>query len=227
MSRDFTPNAFLKTPDVSPARLNIQTQNGPISFCAWVSPDITSDITVLSKYQGSFGIILRITPDNAPGPGFFTINTGSGGQEAGFGTAIPTGGVWTHVGGAWNGSSTMRVMRNGVQDGTDSMTAQSTNQANDWHIGVRPSSTNWYNGRIAEVAMWDAYLSDAEWAALGKGCCPLLIRNGNLKGYWPLWGVADPEIELTSGIPGCQMSVFNPVLANHAPVGPLPSYMAA
>lgn len=59
------------------------------------------------------------------------------------------------------------------------------------YVGLAVS--NYLDGAIADVAIWDVALDDDEVAALGKGVSPLLIRPQNLKAYWPLFGVADPE----------------------------------
>lgn len=225
MSMDFDPSTgggsdYLDQVG-TPARLDVDTANGAISLCAWINPDVNSvDLTVINRYNG-IGPLLRVVPGGGGGGvGYFCIDGGNVGQEAPFGSAIPQN-TWTHVGGSWNGSSTIRCVRNGVQDGTDSMADQNPDGTTKWHVGIRGSNTNQFDGRIAEIGLWSAYLSDAEWAALGKGCSPLLIRYASLVGYWPLWNGTSPVIELTSGDPNCALQKFNNVNgANHAPVGP-------
>ena len=45
---------------------------------------------------------------------------------------------------------------------------------------------NYCDGSLAEAAIWNAALSDAEVAALATGVSPLLVRPGSLVFYAPL-----------------------------------------
>lgn len=85
-------------------------------------------------------------------------------------------------------------------------------------IGRRSLSTpdQYMDGRIGEVAVWSAALSDAEVAALGAGASPLQVRRGSLVAYWPLFGLASPEPEYVGS--GKGMTVTGATLADHAPV---------
>ena len=81
-----------------------------------------------------------------------------------------------------------------------------------------------FDGRIAEFAMWTAVLTDAEILALAKGIPPSQIRRNSLVLYWPLWGVSSPEPDLGGNRNG---TVTGATLADHAPVGryaPVMSY---
>lgn len=74
------------------------------------------------------------------------------------------------------------------------------------------------DGSIASAGLWNAALTAKEIAALGQGVSPLYVRPGNLVGYWPLWGVHSPEIDLV-GTPHV-LTVTGATLGNHAPVVP-------
>ena len=54
------------------------------------------------------------------------------------------------------------------------------------------------NGRLAEVAIWNAALSSPNWAALHAGAKPETIATGNLIDVWPLIGNTSPEPSLLS-----------------------------
>jgi hypothetical protein len=58
------------------------------------------------------------------------------------------------------------------------------------------SNNEFVNGYVAEAAIWDVDLDQAEITALDSGCSPLLIRPANLQRYIPC---LREEIELRSG----------------------------
>jgi len=61
------------------------------------------------------------------------------------------------------------------------------------------SSPQRWSGRIAEAAIWNVALSDAEVASLAKGYSPLFIQPTALVAYWPLIGHATTEIDSVGG----------------------------
>ena len=70
---------------------------------------------------------------------------------------------------------------------------------------------------MAEVAIWNVALSDAEVAVLSGGLPHILMRPDALVRYWPLWGRHDPEIQLVGGTDSLTLN-GSPAAANHAPV---------
>jgi hypothetical protein len=54
-----------------------------------------------------------------------------------------------------------------------------------------------YNGAMAHAALWNVDLTDAEIFRLGQGLAPPFIRPQNLVGYWPLYGMQSPEVDLS------------------------------
>lgn len=53
-------------------------------------------------------------------------------------------------------------------------------------------------GAIAEAAVWNAALVDADLTAIGKGLSPLRVHPEALVDYWPLIGRNSPENDLKS-----------------------------
>jgi hypothetical protein len=100
---------------------------------------------------------------------------------------------------------------------TTSATPASLNITRIGQRGSNAASTN-FSGRIAEAAIWNVALSDTEVAALARGIAPPTIQPAALIGYWPIWGLHSPEIDLTSN--NRQMTVTGGALADHAPVQP-------
>lgn len=87
------------------------------------------------------------------------------------------------------------------------------------YIGANTTGTNPMPGRIGEVGVYNVALSDAEVAAHAGGVSLRLIRPASLVGYWPVWGVASPEPDLSGG--GRNMTLTGtPAQADHAPVMP-------
>jgi hypothetical protein len=74
----------------------------------------------------------------------------------------------------------------------------------------------YFDGAIAEVAMWNVSLTAAEAAILSKGYVAPHVRPDSLTFYAPLWGRHDPEAEL---IARNTLTLTNsPTAATHSPV---------
>ena len=86
------------------------------------------------------------------------------------------------------------------------------------HIGCiywHPTTAIAYplDGQLAECAIWNVALTDAEVAILAKGYSPLLVRPQSLVGYWPTVGRTSPEIDIVGGY---DMTLVNtPTVAVH------------
>lgn len=57
-------------------------------------------------------------------------------------------------------------------------------------------------GQLADLAIWDVVLTATEFAALGAGVSPLLIRPQNLQIWWPLIGDANGPIGGVASVTG-------------------------
>ena len=70
------------------------------------------------------------------------------------------------------------------------------------YIGTRRLSGSlggYWSGDLAECAIWNVVLSDAEVAELATGVCPLFVRPDNLVAYWPVIGAQSPEPDWVGG----------------------------
>lgn len=167
------------------------------SMAAWIRPaSVASDMTVVSKYTGTHGPILRITGGKV---GHFFINASVSGKEAIGATTVPTS-QWSLVGGAWGaGAGLHRVTFNGVQDGTSpTSSSHHTTEAANWRIGERPSNTNPFNGQIAMVGLWNKYLTNEEWAALYTAASFTDVAAANCAGAWIVSGSVNPEVDVSA-----------------------------
>ena len=118
--------------------------------------------------------------------------------------AKPTTGAWHHIAITYNGGATTNdpiIYKDGVsQTITERVAPTGTLQlptGSGW-IGSDDGTGEFFDGRLAEFAIWNRILTAGEIAALGKGFSPLTNPVG-LVLYLPLIGTASPEIELIGG----------------------------
>jgi hypothetical protein len=126
---------------------------------------------------------------------------------------------WQHGCGVWASSSSRACYLNGANKGTDS-TAITTGTLDTGFVGVGSGGSayaQFWPGSIAEAAVWNAALSDQEVAALAAGLNPRRIRPASLVAYWPLWGLASPEPDLSDSANNLTLTA-SPPAANHAPL---------
>lgn len=217
----------------NPSKLNFPGNSEQFTLSIWVklNRNDATDQTLLSKYNGSIGPLMRTLGGKLR---MFWIDSGAGGHEAIGATTMSTG-TWYHCAATWPRSTSpgMQVWLNGVVDGADTTngTMNTTSDTTDgWVIGARgnggSADSNPLDAVACEVAMWNTAISAAEILALSKGINPFMIRPANLKGYWPIYGVAAPEADFTD-TPANFSLVGTLNQANHGPVdGPTPTYFS-
>ena len=125
--------------------------------------------------------------------------------------------TWHHAAGTFTSTTARAAFIDGGSKGTDTTSIVPANE-NRISIGRWGDSTpgNYMSGRICEVGLWDVVLTDDEISALARGVTPNRVRPANLKGYWPVWGLHSPEIDLSGN--GNSLAVTGAVKADHAPV---------
>lgn len=216
MARDFTNNLsnYIDIGDV-PA---IDLVGTAMSIHFWMQLDgVAAQQRIISKWSNATvqQYLIYVTPNKLT----FAVSP----NDPVTGATALTAGPWYGCGCRKNGSGagSLEVYINGVSDGTAASTQANLNNSPEvLRFGRGNNVTEQMDGRLAEIAIWDVSLSQDEFAALGKGACPLLIRRDHLKGYWPLLGVAYPEPDLSgNGNHGTQNGTVG--AANHAPVGRL------
>ena len=135
-------------------------------------------------------------------------------------TAGPTVNTWNHAAGVEIATNSRAAYLNGANKGTQGTTRVPVG-VNSTYIGAMsssPSPSNFMDGFIAEVGIWNIALNDSEVAALARGVCPLRIRPSGLVSYWPIFGVGSPEPDYRGGF---HMTLnAAPPQADHAPVMP-------
>jgi hypothetical protein len=129
--------------------------------------------------------------------------------------------AWHGIGCTRTAAKLCTLFHDGILDSSGGTTGTKAIPAvnSSSYIGRTPAGYGdaTFTGRIAEVAVWNIAMSDAEVQALTLGAHPLRFRPTNLIFYFPLWGVASPEPNL-SGY-AYHGTVTGAVLADHAPLG--------
>lgn len=111
-------------------------------------------------------------------------------------TASTTSGTWAHACAVFASATDRRAFLNGTNKGTDA-TSKTPSGLNATDIGFDGSGT-FANANIAECAIWNITLADAEVAALANGVAAWLIHPEALKFYAPLSMGYSPEINIIS-----------------------------
>lgn len=202
------------------------TTGHPATISCWFKSVVNNSGVIVSI--GSGGNRIRITLSAA----FKLLAQESdlgGGRNASSANAVVNG-VWNHGCGVFVSNFERKAYLNYTDQGTNGVGAQAViNSQGGVSIG------NGFNGAagagligwIAEVALWNINLQDAEVKALSNGTSPLLVHRGNLVGYWPLYGNDTAEQNLV----GSARMIYNGSPAPtktlyHPPVTPcLGSYM--
>lgn len=136
-------------------------------------------------------------------------------------TLALTANQWNHIGLVKNGTGAgaLAAYLNGSSQTTTS-NGSIANGAESLRFGLNNQGAHGADGRIAQVCIWNVALSAAEVFALSRGASPYTIRPTSLKGFWPLFGVASPEPDL-SGNGNPATATGTPAAADHAPVSPI------
>ncbi len=96
--------------------------------------------------------------------------------------------TWHHAGGTYTSDSD----RDGYLDGSTTNNAEAAGAMTGIDrviVGAAAKNSaadNFHSGGVAECALWNVVLTDAEMNVLAAGFSPLFVRPQNLLGYWPL-----------------------------------------
>jgi hypothetical protein len=103
--------------------------------------------------------------------------------------------TWHHVAGVFTADNDVAILLDGGSKGTDATSVAPNSWDRTSIARAGDSSPGAYlDGRVAEAAVWDAALTDAEVAILAKGISPLFVRPQSLAAYWPLIRDSDDDI---------------------------------
>lgn len=112
----------------------------------------------------------------------------------------PSVNIWTHVLWTVSASANPILYINGAlannTGNTSGITPSSLTAYIGTDFGAAVVAFGW-TGLIAETSLWGTILSAGEIAALGAGAKTRSVRPASQVGYWPLYGLASPEPDLS------------------------------
>lgn len=166
----------------------------PLTLAAWIRPstsNTTQDILTITDGAGAAnGWLLRQTSSAT----IQALSDAGGTFDSSTTTGTVTNGTWSHAAAVFASATSRKAYLDGTV-ATENTTNISPGSLSDTRVGAAFGPQNFYDGDIAEAAIWNVALDAAEIAALAKGISPFLIRPASLIAYWPLFGNNSPEID--------------------------------
>lgn len=131
--------------------------------------------------------------------------------------AIPSA-TWVHLAAVFASNGSRSVFVNGANKVTDTVAVSATTIdrvfVGSAVVGGSVYGPSW-DGDIAEFAIYNAALADADVALLASGKSAGLVQAGTLAAYYKLLGAADPEPDEKGGT---GLTVQGATAATHPPI---------
>ncbi len=203
----------------------------PFSFVAWFNSNdaaaYQSLVMVCDKSRTNHSHALELRGGDGGDP----VRASS--YDGGYDFADTSSGysinTWHHAAGVWAATNDRAVYIDGGSKGTDSDNAAPSgiDRTSIGRFGDDSPGT-YMSGRIAEAAIWNVALTDAEVLSLAKGFSPLFVHPQNLVAYWPLIRDLNDRVGgYTMVASGTTVSAHVPKIINPAPPFiPFPSAVA-
>lgn len=170
----------------------------PITMSIWFNPD-RNDNTYDAMFLGASGseyVGIYLNLANSSGNAYVTATVNDSVYAATSNQYAAE--TWNHAAATFGSNTNRRAFLNG-QGGTVNTTTRSMTTPVNTMIGGFNIGSNVFGamgGDLADAAVWNIVLTDAEIVALSKGVSPLNIRPSNLMAYWPIYGISSPEPNL-------------------------------
>lgn len=160
----------------------------PYTMACWFWATADSDQTLLSLQDNA--VVNRYHRIVWGGASTDDIQFGAaegGAVASAFATATPSKSTWNHACAVGASSTSRKIYLNGGNSGS-STSLRNWGAKNTITIGAYDlaGAGGYYDGYVAEVAIWDAALDANEVYSLGLGMSPRAIRPGSLVFYAPL-----------------------------------------
>ena len=197
MARDFTSDSHVLT-----AASNVSFASAR-SWSAWIYIDVQGSARIID-IQGDVAFIYT----TATVIGYQQDFSGNPGQ---WGWSVtPSTGAWHHLlvthAGLYTNDPILYI--DGTTQGapTENSTPASTsnNSAGAFLVGNRADTDRRFDGRIAEVALWNSVLTSGNATSLAGGLRSDFV--GTPAYYWPLLGDDSPEPEHMAGTPALNVT---------------------
>jgi len=164
----------------------------PFTMACWFRPGDDTTLGTLmavadsSAVSNQFHALLLAGTEPGDPVMAWSYGTGNGFALSSSGVTL---GTWHHACGVWTATNNRAVLLDGGSKGTNATASTATGlewiSAGDTWRGTAPQHSYYFTGNIAEMAMWDVALTDAEVAVLAAGYSPIFVRPQNLVAYWP------------------------------------------
>ncbi len=173
----------------------------PFTVAAWARTSVTGVTQQIFCIDKIGDTTQRFSMTCDSGAKVEALATDTGTPSAAITTNNFTANTWFHACGVWASATDRRAFLDGGSKGTQS-TSVTPAALDRTTIGfLIGGSSPWGNGGtgdLAEVAIYNIALSDADVASLAVGVSPLLIHPEALVAYWPILGAYSPENNLKS-----------------------------
>lgn len=163
----------------------------------------TSLCNIGTGIDGASSKAETFTSDNI---GTYDVNT--------IGSALSTG-TWHYIALVCVSANNKVSYIDGAATATSFLQNMGTAQ-NNMAVADFAGGSGAFDGLLSDIAMWSVALGANEISALARGCQPYLIRPSSLVAYWPMWGLASPEPDL-SGKKNSITLANSPSRSNQAP----------
>lgn len=191
----------------------------PISMACWFRPaTVATDMTLMEIAFDANNFWQLLFQGSVAGAIFANHYDGFDFQDANTSTGITVANAWHHAAVVYSSASARSAYVDGGSKGSSSGTSVTPTAPVNCTVGASTAGASGYtNGRIAEAAVWNVGLTDGEVLSLSQGVMPYRVRRSALVAYWPLFGSASPEPDLSGHARNLTL-VNAPAAANHAPV---------
>ena len=188
----------------------------PITLVCWFNAhDITNDNRLIKLQDTADGYYFTLRLDGNANDTVVAQAFASGGTNQAASTATYTADTWHHAAAVFVGNAERHAYLDGGNKGSET-TSQTPSSIDATYIGGARNDNGFCDASIAEAAIWNTDLTEAEIAVLATGVSPLAVRPQSLVAYWPLVGNLSPELDFVGGY---DMALTNgPTKADHPPV---------
>lgn len=193
----------------------------PLTIACWFYQDdvaIATNRALLGIFDRSVTnqwFVLKTQMDASYNKFVHAETRSSSGWDRATATAQFSGNTWHHAAAVFTSPTSRTVYLDGGNSATNttSATPSGLDRISVARLGDS-SPGNYFSGRIAEVAIWNVALTDAEVAILAADYSPLFVRPQNLVAYWSL--IRDEDQDRVGGY---DLTAFNtPSIAAHPAV---------
>lgn len=218
MARDFTKNTSNYMTLGADAIGTLINTVGAVSVHAWINPDSYDsgafDNRILTGFCGAGFANILLAVDGSGGNKVLAVagrSRVSDSFQSKVGTTDLGTGTYKSVGAVFDyGAATITPYISGTAEGGGSVTWGTTAYDHTVAVGFVDgighggtlSTATQFDGRIAELAIWDVALTSGDFTSLAGGAAANTVDSGNLIVYMRIIGTDSPETDLINGFSG-------------------------